>query len=65
MAEWEPQPFVNTEMNGRLASSLWALDVWQVFKAELWEIGLALEMALERRETLQVHGVKTVAVFSD
>jgi len=35
------------------------------FDAELWAIGLALNVAIEKRETLQVHGVKTVAVFSD
>jgi ribonuclease HI len=37
----------------------------EVFEAELWAIGLALDMMIERRETLQNHGVKTVAVFSD
>jgi len=37
----------------------------EVFDAELWAIGLALDVAIETRETLQKHGVKTVAVFSD
>jgi ribonuclease HI len=37
----------------------------EVFDAELWAIGLALDVAIEKRETLQKHGVKTVAVFSD
>jgi len=37
----------------------------EVFDAELWAIGLALEETIENRETLQRHGVKTVAVFSD
>ena len=37
----------------------------EVFDAELWAIGLALDVAIEKRDTLQVHGVKTVAVFSD
>jgi len=37
----------------------------EVFDAELWAIGLALDMAIQKRETLQIHGVKTVAVFSD
>jgi len=37
----------------------------EVFNAELWAIGLALDVAIETRETLQMHGVKTVAVFSD
>jgi ribonuclease HI len=37
----------------------------QVFEAELWAIGLALDVAIKKRETLQKHGVKTVAGFSD
>jgi ribonuclease HI len=37
----------------------------EVFDAEMWAIGLALDVAIEKRETLQKHGVKTVAVFSD
>jgi len=37
----------------------------EVIHAELLAIGLALDVAIEKRETLQVHGVKTVAVFSD
>jgi ribonuclease HI len=37
----------------------------KVFDAELWAIALALEVTIEKRETLQIHGVKTVAVFSD
>jgi len=37
----------------------------EVFDAELWAIGLALDAAIEKRETLQKHGVETVAVFSD
>jgi len=37
----------------------------EVFDAELWAIGLARDVPIEMRETLQVHGVKTVAVFSD
>jgi len=37
----------------------------EVFNAELWVIGSALDVAIEKRETLQVHGVKTFAVFSD
>jgi hypothetical protein len=27
-----------------------------VLDAELWEIGLALDMAIKKRETLQKHG---------
>jgi len=37
----------------------------EIFDAELWAIGLALDVTFEKRETLQIHGVKTVAVFSD
>jgi len=37
----------------------------EVFDAELWTIGLALNETIKKRETLQRHGVKTVAVFSD
>ena len=35
------------------------------FDAELWAIGLALDETVKKRETLQRHGVKSVAVFSD
>jgi len=35
------------------------------FKAELWAIGLALDVAIEKGEALQIHGVRTVAVFSN
>jgi ribonuclease HI len=37
----------------------------EVFDAELWAIGLALGETVKRRERLQEHGVKTVAVLSD
>jgi len=37
----------------------------EVFDAERWAIGLALDMAIENSETLQEHGVKMVALFSD
>jgi hypothetical protein len=37
----------------------------EVFHAKLWVIGLELDVAIDKRETLQMHGVKTVAVFSD
>jgi hypothetical protein len=37
----------------------------EVFDAELWAIGLALDVTIEKREKLQRHGVKMVAVFSD
>jgi ribonuclease HI len=37
----------------------------EVFDAELWAIGLALMKIVKRRERLEQHEVKTVAVFSD
>jgi len=37
----------------------------EVFGAELWAIGLVLDVPIEKRETLQIHGVTTVAVLSD
>jgi len=37
----------------------------EVFDDELWAIGLAVEVMIEKTKTLQRHGVKTVAVFSD
>jgi len=37
----------------------------KVFDAKLRAIGLALDAAIEKRETLQMLGVKIVAVFSD
>jgi hypothetical protein len=37
----------------------------ELFEAELWAMGLALDVAIKMRETLQMLGVKTVAVFSD
>jgi hypothetical protein len=36
----------------------------EVFGDEQWAIGLALDLAIEKRETLEKHGVETVAVFS-
>jgi len=37
----------------------------EVFDAELSAIGLPLDVVIEKREALQMHGVRTVAVFSD
>jgi hypothetical protein len=37
----------------------------EVFDAELWAIGLALVEMVKSRETLLVHQMKPVAVFSD
>ena len=37
----------------------------EVFNSKLCAIGLALDMAIEKREKLQRHGVKPVAVFHD
>jgi len=37
----------------------------EVFNAEMWAFGLALEETIEKRELLQRNGVKMVAGFSD
>jgi len=37
----------------------------EVVDADMCAIGLALDVAIKKRETLQKHGVKTVAVVSD
>jgi len=37
----------------------------EVLDAKLWAIGLELDVAIEKRDTLQEHGGKMVAVFSD
>ena len=37
----------------------------EVLDAELWAIRLALDAAMEKRDTLQQHGVKLVAVISN
>jgi len=37
----------------------------EVYDAELWAIGLALRESVKKRDTLQIHGVTKVAVFSD
>jgi len=37
----------------------------EVFDAELLAIGLPLDVVIEKREALLMHGVRTVAVFSD
>jgi len=37
----------------------------EVFDAELWAIRIALDMAIDKRDTMQMHAVKTVAAFSD
>jgi len=37
----------------------------EVFNAELWAIRLALDVVIEKREPLQAHGLKTLAVCSD
>jgi len=35
------------------------------FDAELWAIGLVPDFVIDKRESLHMHGVKMVAVFSD
>jgi len=37
----------------------------EVFDTELWAFGLALDVAIGKRDALQMHGVRTAAVFSD
>jgi hypothetical protein len=37
----------------------------EAFHAEVGANGLALDVAIEERETLQMHGVKTVTVVSN
>jgi len=37
----------------------------EVFDAERWAMGLALDVAIEKRETLQKHGMKTAALVRD
>jgi hypothetical protein len=37
----------------------------EVLDVELWAIRLPLDLAMEKRDILQQHGVKLVAVFSD
>jgi hypothetical protein len=49
----------------RTCHSYLGTEHMEVFDSELWAIGLALGETVKRRETLQRHGVKTVAVFSD
>jgi hypothetical protein len=36
-----------------------------VFNTKLWAIRLGLDVVIEKREPLQIHGVGTVAVFSN
>ena len=50
---------------GRSRRSFLGTGRMEVFDAILWAIGLAHDGAIETREKLQRHGVKTVAVFSD
>jgi ribonuclease HI len=37
----------------------------EVFDAEIWAIGVALQKSVSRAEALRAHGATTVAVFSD
>jgi len=37
----------------------------EVFDAELWVIGLVLDVAIEKRDTFQKHAVKAMEVISD
>jgi len=37
----------------------------EVFDSKLAAIGLALDLTIQNRATLQIHGAKCVGVFSD
>jgi hypothetical protein len=37
----------------------------EVYDGELWAIGLALPESVRKRDTLQTHAVRKVALFSD
>jgi hypothetical protein len=37
----------------------------EVFDSEPWAFGLTLHLPKKKKETLQIHGVKTVGVLSD
>jgi ribonuclease HI len=37
----------------------------EVFDAELWAIGLGVDVMIEKKETFHKHGLKKVAVLSD
>jgi len=49
----------------RSCRSFLGIGRMEVFDAELWAFGLALGETIEKRETLQKRGVKTVAIYSD
>ena len=51
-----------TELRSR--TSFLGTGCMELFDAELWLIGLTLDVAIEKRDTLQMRGVKTVAVFT-
>jgi len=40
-------------------------ECMEVFDTELWAIGLALGQTIEKRETVQRHGVSMMPIFSD
>jgi len=72
MAEREPQRCVNTGINGGLTvfselltGSFLLTGHMEVFNAKLWAIGLALDVAIEKRETVQMQAEQMVAVISD
>jgi hypothetical protein len=65
MAEWEPQQCVNTEMNGGLVAAFFGTGDMEVNDTEWCAIRLTPDVAIYNRATLQMHGVKMVAVISD
>ena len=56
---------VQTRNQWRSRRSFRGTGCMEVLDAELWAIRLALDVAMEKRDTLQQHGVKLVAVFSN
>jgi len=53
MAEWEPQHCIYTEIDGGLATEFLGTRCMDIFDSKLCAIGLALDVAIEMRETLQ------------
>ena len=49
----------------RSRSSVLGAGRMEDFDTKLWAIRLARDVAIEKRESLQEHAVKSVAVFSD
>jgi hypothetical protein len=55
----------NYGIEGRSYCRFLATGHIEVFDSELWVIGIALDGAIQKIEPLQMHGAKTVAIFSN